>query len=265
MSLDRTARERPVATAVACAALQFALTMAILVAGRALAPPEAFGKVKLLAFVSTLLLPLLLVQLFGLWRQVGLAVRKGWPAPVFFASLLLVAMNLSLGVHPREGGSFGGELTFQFFNAFGEELLFRGLIFALLLRLPVWQAIVLNGVMFGSMHLLHGFMGGSWSHAAWQATLTAMGGMMFAAIRYRSASLWPVIAIHMLKNLSVVYSNLEFAGGLHAESLAEGATVVFELLLVAYVIWKTPQRDSTARVPASVTPQGALSSQGEPT
>ena len=255
MSPALIARERPAATALVCALAQFLLTLAILVAGKALAPPEAFGKVKLLAFASTVLLPLALVQVFGLWRQVGLALRRGWPAPVFLASLLLVAMNLSMGVHARENSSLGGDLAIQFFNAFGEELLFRGLIFVILLRLPVWQAIVLNGVMFGSMHLLHGFMGASWSAAAYQASLTAVAGMMFTAIRYHSASLWPVILLHMAKNLSVMYSNLEAVGGANATALAQGLTVVFELLLVGYVIVKARQSDqSCTRVPSSITP-----------
>ena len=255
MSPASLARERPVATAIACALGQFLLTLSILLAGKALAPPEAFGQVKLLAFASTILLPLLLVHLFGFWRQVGLGLRGGWPPPVFLAGLLLVAMNLALGVHVRPGSSVAGDLAIQFFNAFGEELLFRGLVFLVLLRLPVWQAIVLNGLLFGSMHLLHGFMGADWSAAAWQATLTALGGMMFTAVRYCSASLWPAIALHMLKNLSVLYSNLAAAGGADAASLAQGVTVAFEVALVAYVVYRMRGQDqSCTRVPSSITP-----------
>ena len=53
MSLRTFAAQRPVLSAVACAVLQFLLTIAILQAGKAFVPHEAFGKVKLVAFAST--------------------------------------------------------------------------------------------------------------------------------------------------------------------------------------------------------------------
>ena len=196
----------PVPAAVACASGQFLLTLAILLAGRALAPPQAFGTVKLVAFASTIALPLLLAHVFGLWKQVGLAFDKVRPAPVFLACMLLVPLALSFGVQQRAGSSFGGDLLVQFLNAFGEELLFRGVIFALLLRLPVWQAVALNGLLFGAMHLLHGFMGAPWASALTQAGWTTLGGMMFCAVRLRTGSLWLAIVLHMAKNLAVMYS-----------------------------------------------------------
>jgi membrane protease YdiL (CAAX protease family) len=236
MSLPRIAARRPVLTAAAFALSQFLLVLAILLAGKALLPPELFGRVKLAAFASTVLLPLALVHAFGLWKEVGFDAGKVRPAPVFLVSLLLVPMSLALGVHVRPGSDIATDLAIQFFNAFGEELLFRGLVFLILLRLPVWQAIALNGVLFGSMHLLHGFMEGHWDIAARQAVFTSLGGALFAAVRYRTGSLWLAIALHMLKNLAVMYSNLGTAAGPQAESIAQGVTVVLELLVVGYVI-----------------------------
>jgi membrane protease YdiL (CAAX protease family) len=239
MSLPRIAARRPVLTAAAFALSQFLLVLAILLAGKALLPPELFGRVKLAAFASTVLLPVALVHAFGLWKQVGFDAGKVRPAPVFLVSLLLVPMWLALGMHVREGSDVATDLVVQFFNAFGEELLFRGLIFVILLRLPVWQAIALNGLLFGSMHLLHGFMDGNWEAAARQAAFTSLGGALFAAVRYGTGSLWLAIALHMLKNLGVMYSNVEVAAGAQAESIAQGLTVVLELLVVGYVIATT--------------------------
>src|SRR5690349_16590982 len=103
MSLAR--RTHPALMGMACAFAQFLLTLSILLAGKAVEPPEAFGKIKLLAFASTIVLPLLLVQAFGLWKEVGLRVRRGWPPAIFVACLLLVVLNLSNGFHAREGSS----------------------------------------------------------------------------------------------------------------------------------------------------------------
>ena len=51
------------------------------------------------------------------------------------------------GLRSADGGKILSDFTIQRFNAFGEELLFRGVIFALLLSLPVRRAIVLNGLV----------------------------------------------------------------------------------------------------------------------
>jgi membrane protease YdiL (CAAX protease family) len=241
MSIRQFASQRPVLTAVLCAGLQFALTILILKAGFSLAPPAAYGKVKLVAFASTLLLPLLLTQMFGLWRQVGFGLGENRPNLFFFACLLPALAFLSMGVHQNPRGGIGGDLAMQFLNAFGEELLFRGVIFVILLGLPQWKAIVINGLLFGSMHLIHGYMDGNWSAAFMWAFLSAMAGMMFAAARYR-AGLWLLVALHMIVNLSSMYSNAEFAGGPAAAETVKWVAKALELGLALYVIGRGLRR-----------------------
>lgn len=237
MSLRQAAARHPVFAATGCAALQFLVTTLILKAGMAYAPAAAYGKVKLLAFASTVVLPLVLVHSLGLWRQVGLHIGQSKPGKVFFASLLLCVLFLPMGVHIPPQRPLGTEVAIQLINAFGEELLFRGVIFALLLSLPRWKGIVLSGLLFGAMHLIHGFMDGNWQHAAWWALATCLSGMMFAAVRYSTAGLWPVIVLHMALNLSKIYSNLEPAAGHAALLLAERLAYGIEFALVAWVIW----------------------------
>jgi membrane protease YdiL (CAAX protease family) len=245
MNIRQFAAQRPVLSAALCAGLQFALTVLILKAGSSLVPKEAFGKVKLVAFASTLLLPLLLTQVFGLWRQIGFGLDKSKPNLFFFACLLPALAFLSMGVHQNPQGTIGSDLVFQFLNAFGEELLFRGVIFMILLSLPQWQAIVINGVLFGSMHLIHGFMDGNWSKAFMWALLSSMAGMMFAAARYR-CGFWLLVAVHMLGNLASMYSNVEFAGGPAAAETAKWVAKALELGLAMYVIGQGLRRPAVA-------------------
>ena len=126
----------------------------------------------------------------------------------------------------------------QLVNAFGEELLFRGAIFALLLSLPCWRAVALNALLFGSMHLIHGYMDGDWWAALHQAFFTVMGGALFAAMRYSSRSLWLVILLHAGLNLSIIYSNVGPAFGPAAETALEWAAGLFELALAGWVMWQ---------------------------
>ena len=248
MSLREMAAQRPIFAAVLCAGLQFLITTLILKAGIAFAPPAAFGKIKLVAFASTVILPLVLVQVLGLWRQVGLELGKAKPGHVFFASMLLCVMFLAMGVHAMEKRPFLPELLIQFINAFGEELLFRGVIFAILLTLPRWQAIAISGILFGGMHLIHGFMDGDWNHAMWWAAATCLSGAMFAAVRYGTGSLWLTIILHMLLNLSKIYSNIEPAAGPAALLIAERLAYGFELALIAYVIFGAAAREKLGQV-----------------
>jgi membrane protease YdiL (CAAX protease family) len=236
MSIRAFAMQRPVATAVACAALQFVLTILILQAGMAWLPEAAFGKVKLVAFASTILLPMVLAQVLGLWRRVGLAPAGTRPA-FFFVSLLVCAPYLAMGVNPAARDSVAGEAAMQFFNAFGEELLFRGVIFALLLRLAPWKSIALSGVLFGAMHLIHGVMDGDWAAASHQALVTTAGGVLFAAVRQRTGSLWCAIFVHMLLNLAIIFSNIEPALGEAASDLVQRIAIGIQLALGAWVAW----------------------------
>lgn len=236
MSIRSVASQRPVLTAVLCAGLQFALTFLILMAGKSLAPAQAYGKVKLLAFASTIILPLVLTQLLGMWREVGLGLDRMKPGGFFIWCLLPAAMFLSMGVHQRVPGSLGSDLLIQLLNAFGEELLFRGVIFVLLLGLPQWKAIAINGVLFGSMHLMHGYMDGNWPHAITWAVMSGIAGMMFAAARYRAGNLWLLVLLHMVLNLSSMYSNVEVAAGPVINLMIERGVKAVELALAVYVM-----------------------------
>jgi membrane protease YdiL (CAAX protease family) len=234
----RGLRDRyPVAAAVAFALLQFAVTVIILLAGRALLPPEQFGKVKLAAFASTLLIPLILAQSLGLWRDLGLQ-RLGL-TPFFFVSLLVCVPFLLLGLRIPDGESIGGIVGIQAINAFAEELLFRGIIFALLLRLPLVRALLINAMLFGAMHLIHGIMDGDWGAAGHQALMTTLGGLIFVAVRAETNSLWPPILLHMLLNLSVIFSDGEAARGAGTLDIADAVSRTMQVLVFAVYLWRS--------------------------
>lgn len=240
--------DSPVPFAIACAVGQFLLTILILKFGFSIAPPEAFGKVKLVAFASTIIYPLVLAHSFGLWKRLALGLDRIRPEPVFLASLTTAALFLPWGLRSADSGKLLSDFTIQLFNAFGEELLFRGVIFALLLSLPMWRAIVLNGLLFGAMHLIHGFMGTDWKTAAWQMMVTSVCGMMFTAVRYSTRSLWLCVILHMGLNLCMMYSNVQDAGE-STTFMVERAANVIELALAAWVIFRA-RRTATAMAAA---------------
>lgn len=71
-----------------------------------------------------------------------------------------------------------------------EEVFFRGYFFqGLRLRLSIWLAVVLSAVIFG---MAHGDLG--------SLVLLIIIGLALAIIRWRTRSIWPGIALHMLNN-----------------------------------------------------------------
>ena len=238
----------PVAAAIVCAAGQFALVVLILLTGKQMLSDASFQAVKLTAFASTLLLPVALVHVLRMWRSVGLDPEGLKPTGTIALCLVPAMLFLMCGLHLPAGTSLGNDLAIQLMNAFGEELLFRGVIFLFLIRLGPVRSIVVNGLLFGAMHLLHGFMDGDWQAALIQSAVSTVAGTLFTAIRYRTGSLWPPIVVHMLLNLAIMYSNVEPMAGASAlfliERLADAVEFGITLYLAAKILEAPGQRST---------------------
>ena len=84
-------------------------------------------------------------------------------------------------------------------------------------------------------------MDGDWAAAGHQALMTTLGGLAFAAVRAETGSLWPPIILHMLLNLSVIFSNGEAARATGALTIADGVSRALQLALFLWIVgssWK---------------------------
>jgi membrane protease YdiL (CAAX protease family) len=66
--------------------------------------------------------------------------------------------------------------------------------------------------------------------------MSACAGMMFAAARYRTGSLWLLVLLHMVLNLAGMCSNVEAGAGADANLLVQRATKAVDLALAAWVM-----------------------------
>ena len=106
---------------------------------------------------------------------------------------------------------------------FNEELLFRGITLGALLRergatqLGVYQAVITVSLLFGLAHLIRG---GPVIARLELAGGTAVIGLVFAAVRLRSGSIWVGAALHALGD------SVQFVGalstGYFASAIAHG-------------------------------------------
>lgn len=79
---------------------------------------------------------------------------------------------------------------------FAEEGMFRGLILRSLLPAGIWSAVLLSALCFACVHLTNLIQGASWGYVAQQMILAFGTGVLFAAVRLRTGSLWPTILLH---------------------------------------------------------------------
>ena len=85
---------------------------------------------------------------------------------------------------------------------FAEEGMFRGLILRCLLPKGIWPAVLLSALCFASVHLTNLLVGVSWGYVVEQLMLAFGSGVLFAAIRLRTGSIWPSIVLHMLRDVA---------------------------------------------------------------
>jgi uncharacterized protein len=142
--------------------------------------------------------------------------------------------RLVFGAIDQETGAMGGlfftlfYLVGQFFNAFMEESIFRGVILPhLMRRFRFWKANIWQALLFGLAHLvfpLSSWLSGQTSAgeaataAAFLLVFTTVGGLVFGYLYYRTGSLWTALFAHLIDNGIGLFFHLQIAGRLNAET-----------------------------------------------
>jgi membrane protease YdiL (CAAX protease family) len=87
--------------------------------------------------------------------------------------------------------------SMTFFVAFGEELLFRGIIMNNLKRIYSWKtALIAQAFLFGIMHM-------SWRSVP-ELGFTFAGGILLGYLYHRTGSLTSSLAMHSMNNILLV-------------------------------------------------------------
>jgi len=138
----------------------------------------------------------------------------------------------------------------QFFNAFMEESIFRGVILPhLMLRFGFWKANALQAFLFGLAHLV-------WPLSSWasgQATsgeaiaeavtlllFTTVGGLVFGYLYYRTGSLWTSLFAHLFDNVIGLFFHIQTVSRLNAETdiLILASLGFIALMILAWIVAK---------------------------
>lgn len=181
-----------------------------------LAPPSGLDLIaSSLATADTLfwalaiLLALLLLALLGWWREAGLTSGPRWRnLYLLWFPLLLVALTVSNGVYVPGVATLVSALLAALVAVVGEEILFRGVLWRALLDWgPLWAAIS-TSLLAGALTFGRYATGGPVPEAIYVSATAACASLTYAALRWRAASLWPVVLAHTALALATATANL---------------------------------------------------------
>jgi membrane protease YdiL (CAAX protease family) len=150
----------------------------------------------------------ILLTWLGWWREAGFTTR--WRnLPLALPPLAIAAIALSDGVRVPDGfGQILALLVTTGIAAFAEEIVFRGVMWRALIHRGPILAAALTAVLSGIVAYGINATGGPVPEARFITALTLCGSFAYAAIRWRTASIWPTVAVHFIVSLSIAFANL---------------------------------------------------------
>ena len=143
----------------------------------------------------------------GWLREAGFASPSRIPNACLLAPPLLVGiLALSAGVRVEGVWLFLATLLTVLVATFGEEALFRGLMLRTLAPSGLVKAVLLTSLLAGALQFGASTLTGPWPEAVLATILTTCAGFTYAALRWRTTSIWPVLGVHTLVSFAVVIS-----------------------------------------------------------
>ena len=143
-----------------------------------------------------ILLAVVLLRGTGLGREVGFnrPIKKN--LRLLWFPLFVGGLTISGGVFVSGFDALTSTFLVVLIAVFAEELLFRGLLWGVLEPMGPVGAMILTSLLAGVLVLGRGATDGPWPEAVRVTALAVCGGFTYAALRWRTGSLWPVIAVH---------------------------------------------------------------------
>jgi membrane protease YdiL (CAAX protease family) len=169
-----------------------------------------------------------------------LAATRGWRAAGFNARvrqprLLALPTGVALvplvgGVHLPGAGLLAVLVAGYATTAYAEEALYRGVVLGLLRPAGVRPAVLTSSALFACAHLPNVLFGQAPVVTLAQAVGTFCFGVGYAAVRLRTGSVLPLMALHFLTDLLLRVDALPAWG--HWSAMVGGDTVLLVLGLV---------------------------------
>ncbi|MDQ3863835.1 MAG: CPBP family intramembrane metalloprotease [Actinomycetota bacterium] len=145
----------------------------------------------------------------GWWREAGFNRYSRWKnLRLLLFPLLVCALILSGGVFASGPASLASAFFTALVASFGEEIVFRGLLWRALVPTGPVRAMILTSLLSGLLVLGRTATEGPWPEAVRLTALTLCSGFTYGALRWRTASIWPVVLVHTAFAFAVAIATL---------------------------------------------------------
>lgn len=138
----------------------------------------------------------------GWWRMAGFVGQKHWRnlrLLILPAALLFLPFIRGVRVPPASELLV---LTLGYAaTAFFEESIYRGAVLGLMRPTGIWPAVIVSSLLFGLAHLPNIALRGNPALIGLQAFGAGVEGVGLAALRLRTRTIWPLIALHLFHDL----------------------------------------------------------------
>ncbi len=149
-----------------------------------------------LFWILAALLAVFLARALGPWDETGFNRPSRWrDLYLLLPPLLVGALALSGGLRAESWPFLAATLLGVVVAAFAEEALYRGVAWRVLAPGGLVRAAVVTALLSGVLRFGGTLLSGSWPEATQAAVLAVCGGFTYAALRWRTASIWPAVLL----------------------------------------------------------------------
>ena len=150
-----------------------------------------------LFWVLAAILAVVLARFLGRWDETGFNRPSRWRSlrlllPPLLVGALALSGGFRLGGAPFLAATLFGVLV----AAFAEETLYRGIAWRVLSPTGLLRAAVVTALLSGVLRFGGTLLSGPWPEATQASVLAICGGFTYAALRWRTGSIWPVVLLH---------------------------------------------------------------------
>ena len=144
---------------------------------------------------------ILVIRVTG-WQDAGFTRPRQWRELRLYAlPTVVVLAPIAAGVTPVAPGMLAMLITGYALTGYMEEAMWRGVVLRVLRPTGTMQAVLIGSLLFGAAHLSNIMFRESAALVAAQALGSFCGGIGYAALRLRTNTIWPVMALHMAGDL----------------------------------------------------------------
>lgn len=160
--------------------------------------------IETLYFALALALTALLLTWLGWWRETGLNRPSSWNKLVLmWFPLVVVALTLSGGVRVPGALLLAATVFVVLITTLGQELIFRGIMWRALVPSGLIKAVIVTSLLSGALTLARTASSGPWPEAVYLTLTATCGGFTYAALRWRTTSIWPSLLVNFLLLLAL--------------------------------------------------------------